>query len=601
MQLLKQPFPTAPAASYLTAGNLLCRKGRFSEALQAFALGIRTAPKDPILYFSFGVAAHLLGRLREAKAAYRTALLLRPNFAEVQLHLGNLLYDEGRYLPAAASYWQAIQSKPHFAKAYCNLGNAMLALGRTPEAVACLSRAIALDPEMHKARHNLGNALLASRQYESAEECFRKLLCLDPEQSEHPIGLGNSLLQQCRTAEAEECYRSVLRKHPDLAIAHANLANALLEQGKPEESKHHARWAIELDPTSAGANYNLALSCLREGNYLEGWRRHEFRWGFRELHLWQRNFPQPQWTGQPDQPLKGKTILLHAEQGMGDTIQFVRYLSLFAGSGAGILLEVQPSLKRLIEQSPQTGPLAACILSRGEQLPKFDYHCPLMSLPLAFKTMLESIPGQRAYLQADSAEVTAAWRAYPRRQGRLRVGLAWAGNPNFKRDKRRSIPLEALMPLAGLPQVDFFSLQNGEAARQMDALKERFPIRDAASTSKDFAATAARMATLDLVISVDTAIAHLAGAMELPVWVLLPHQADWRWLADRSDSPWYPTAQLFRQPAPGDWESVAAALCRQLQSFNQAPVKSLPKKNGPEPEEQSGPSERCWRTSEKKN
>jgi hypothetical protein len=267
--------------------------------------------------------------------------------------------------------------------------------------------------------------------------------------------------------------------------------------------------------------------------------------------------------------LNGETILLHAEQGLGDTLQFIRYLPLVAARGGRVILEVQPQLRTLLQNTP----CAAQVVARGDALPAFTCHLPLMSLPLVFDTSIDTIPSTCPYLKIDEEAIDAAWRRHPRREKRLRVGLVWAGNPRFRGDQLRSISLEALLPLTEVEDVDLFSLQFGPAVAQIAPLQSRFPLTDACSNSKDFAETAAFVATLDLIISVDTAIAHLAGAMGLPVWVLLPHVADWRWLEQRQDSPWYPTARLFRQPAPGDWKAVAEQVRDALRSLFRSEAK----------------------------
>jgi len=560
-------LPSGSARAALALGNQLCREQRYGEALSIFARGLRCAPCDADLLFSSGAAAAMAGRTGEAKVFYGRALRCRPAFPEAHLNLGNLLYNEGDFAAAAAAYTRAIALRPEYGKAHCNLGNALSSLGRYAEAVCCYERALALDPEAVAARHNLGNALLHRRDYRRAEECFRYVLGREPEGAEHHNSLGNALLQQRREAEAEACYTQALAIRPEYAAAHINLGNTLLQLGRPEEMKRHYLRGVELDPESAGGQYNLALSHLREGNYREGWRGHERRWDFRELSLPRRDFAPPQWRGEA---LQGATILLHAEQGLGDTLQFVRYVPLVAARGGRVVLEVQPRLRPLLQHIDG----GARVLARGDELGEFAWHCPLMSLPLAFDTTLETLPAAVPYVHADAAAVEGAWRRHPISpggdgrspgdHGRMRVGVAWAGNPRYKSDPQRSTALEVLAPLLEVSGVTFFSLQFGPAAAQIAAMRRRVPIIDACSGDADFSATAALAATLDLVISVDTSIAHLAGAMGVPVWVMLPYLADWRWLDGRTDSPWYPTARLFRQTAAGDWtglvEEVGQAL-----------------------------------------
>ena len=552
---LRLPSGVARAAQAL--GNQLCREQRYQEALGIYARGIAAEPGNADLHFTMGAAAAAAGKVEEARSSYLKALQYRPKFPEAHLNLGNLLYDARHFAAAAAAYSRAIALRPEYAKAYCNLGNALSEMGEHTKAIACYERALALDEGAVAARHNLGNALLHSREYDRAEKCFREVLNAEPGRAAHHNSLGNVLLRQHRDAEAEASYNRAVALEPGYAAAHINLANALLQLGRVEEMKQHYRRGVELDPASAGGQYNLGLVLLRDGDYLEGWLKHEWRWDFRELQQPRRHFSQPQWRGEP---LNGAIILLHAEQGLGDTLQFIRYAPLVAARGGRVFLEVQPRLRRLLEGMSGV----ERVIVRGDTLPEFAWHSPLMSLPLAFRTTVDTIPVATPYLRADPALVAAAWQVCPPIDKRLRVGLAWAGNPSNKGDAQRSMALEQLAPLADVPNAIFYSLQLGAAAEQIQPLQDRFPLIDACSRDKDFAETAAVAATLDLVISVDTSTAHLAGAMGLPLWVMLPHLADWRWMEEREDNPWYPTARLFRQPARGDWVSVVQALCAAL-------------------------------------
>jgi len=541
-----------------SVGNLLARLGRFDEAAAAYRAGLRKAPGDATLHYALGAALAASAHRREAKAAYREALRLRPNFPEALLNLGNVHYDEGAYAAAAVCCRKALALRPTYAKAWCNLGNALQMMGGAREATGCYERTLALDPTTVAARHNLGNAWMARRDYAQAEACFRETLAMDAERSEHYNSLGNALFQQRRNDEAEACYRMALEVDRDYAAVHTNLANVLMRQSSRAEMIRHYERALELDPKSAGGHYNLALAYLRQGRYAEGWPAHEWRWDFRELRLRRRHFAAPQWRGEK---LNGETILLHAEQGLGDTLQFVRYAPLVAERGGRVVLEVQPRLVRLLQGLPSV----SRVVGRGEPLGDFAWHCPLMSLPLAFGSTVDTIPRRVPYVRADEEEVRAARQRWTGTG--LRVGIAWAGNPQYRSDEQRSMPLLALLPLAGVPGITWLSLQMGTACGQMRTVGERFPLIDASSTSRDLAETAALVATLDLVITVDTAMAHLAGAMGVPLWVVLPHLADWRWMEERADSPWYPGARLFRQPAPGDWASAVERMRGELERW----------------------------------
>ncbi|HSY02845.1 MAG TPA: tetratricopeptide repeat protein [Acidobacteriaceae bacterium] len=538
-------------------GHLLARLGRMDEAVSAYRAGLRKAPGDATLHYAMGAALAAGAHRREAKAAYRKALRLRPNFPEALLNLGNVHYDEGAYAAAAVCCRKALALRPTYAKAWCNLGNALQMMGGAREATGCYERTLALDPTTVAARHNLGNAWMARRNYAQAEACFRETLAMDAERAEHYNSLGNALFQQRRNDEAEACYRMALEVDRDYAAVHTNLANVLMRQSSRAEMIRHYERALELDPKSAGGHYNLALAYLRQGRYAEGWPAHEWRWDFRELRLRRRHFAAPQWRGEK---LNGETILLHAEQGLGDTLQFVRYAPLVAERGGRVVLEVQPRLVRLLQGLPSV----SRVVGRGEPLGDFAWHCPLMSLPLAFGTTVDTIPRRVPYVRADEEEVRAARQRWTGTG--LRVGIAWAGNPQYRSDEQRSMPLLALLPLAGVPGITWFSLQMGTACGQMRTVGERFPLIDASSTSRDLAETAALVATLDLVITVDTSVAHLAGAMGVPLWVVLPHLADWRWMEERVDSPWYPGARLFRQSAPGDWTGAVERMRGELES-----------------------------------
>jgi tetratricopeptide (TPR) repeat protein len=543
-------------------GHLLCRQGNFDEAIEMYRAGLVKSPQDPALHYALGAALAAAKRNQEARAAYRKALHLRPEFPEVLLSLGNLDYDESAFVQAAECCRRALALRPGYAKAWCNLGNALQMLGQARGATACYERTLAIDPKTVAAHHNLGNAWVALKEFRRAEACFRRTLEMEQEQARHYNSLGNALFHQRRDEEAAACYRRAIELEPGYGVAHTNLGNVLMRLGDRVSMIRHYERAVELDPTSAGGHYNLALAYLREGRYHEGWREHEWRWDFRELRLRRRRFAQPQWRGEA---LHGETILLHAEQGLGDTLQFVRYAPLVAERGGRVVLEVQPRLLRLLKNLPRIGQ----VIAYGEPLPEFAWHCPLMSLPLVFGTSPETVPAQIPYVHADDAEAEAARQRWKGEE--LRVGIAWAGNPQQRSDDQRSMPQRALVPLAEVPGISWFSLQKGPAVQQMRGLPAQFPLVDASSASRDLGETAALMATLDVVISVDTSIAHLAGAMGVPVWVVLPRLADWRWMDEREDSPWYPTARLFRQKISGDWRAPVARMRDELQKLAAAP------------------------------
>jgi hypothetical protein len=322
--------------------------------------------------------------------------------------------------------------------------------------------------------------------------------------------------------------------------------------------------AVERDPSHPGALYNLALTRLRLGDWERGWQDYEARWRFREVHRRPRTFEQPRWRGEA---LNGRRVLLHAEQGLGDTIQFCRYVGLVVARGGTATLQVQEPVERLMDSlaAVRAGFVAAARL--GSRVTDFDLECPLMSLPTVFGTTVETVPWTGAYLGVEPEVEAEKRRRFPCVGSELRVGLAWAGNPRYKADLLRSMNMETLLPLLRMPGFTWISLQKGEAAEQLARLPCEVLVWDGSSGDRDLAETAALVATLDLVISTDTCIAHLAGAMGKPVWILLPHLADWRWMQERETTPWYPTARLLRQKTPEDWAGLVERVIPDLLSF----------------------------------
>ncbi len=356
---------------------------------------------------------------------------------------------------------------------------------------------------------------------------------------------------------AASCLRAALEQQPDLATAHAALAASLYSLGELDEALQHFRRVQLLQPDDRQARYFESLILLTQGHYLAAWDKHEARLGVEWGGAPPRDFAQPQWSGAED--IAGRTILLHAEQGFGDAIQFVRYVPLVAARGAAVLLELDHRLLALC--SGVAG--VATLVARGEALPPFDLHCPLLSLPRAFRTELASIPAEVPYLHSDAAR-DAAWRERLGERHARRIGIAWSGSPIHPNDRARSIPLAAFSPLLSRPGWEFHAVQQYARPADQDILQAMPHVRDHRSSLVDFAETASLLSQMDLVISADTAVAHLAGALALPTWLLLPFSHDWRWLIGRDDSPWYPTMRLFRQPARGDWGSVIDAVAALL-------------------------------------
>ena len=406
------------------------------------------------------------------------------------------------------------------------------------------------------ALHLLGVICGIQGHAELGLEYLRKATAINPHSAAACWHMGIALADLRRPEEAVASFDRALELQPDYVEALVNRGNLLQELRRPEDALRSFSRAVELRPGFAIAHYNEGLCRLQIGDFENGWRAHEWRMQVEQLDKAKRDFKPPLWLG--EEPLLGKTILLHAEQGLGDTIQFCRYARLVASQGATVLMEVQPWLKSLLTQVEGVNRLFVF----GETLPAFDCHCPLLSLPLAFKTTLESIPPDVPYLGSDPIAVSK-WRSKLSNPTLPRVGLVWSGATTHRNDHNRSIPLANFAWLVS-DRVQLVSLQKEVRAADKLVLDERKDIQYLGDDLDDFTDTAALVELMDLVITVDTVVAHLAGAMGKPVWILLPFNPDWRWLLEREDSPWYPTARLFRQPAPGDWNSVIARLKSEL-------------------------------------
>jgi len=466
---------------------------------------------------------HQAGNLAEAERIYREILKLDPRHADSMHLLGVIAFQAGRADASQALVRQAIALNPAVPEYHNNLGNILKETGRHQEALGSYRRALELRPGFVDAHYNLGNAYFKEEQFEPAIESYRAALGLQAGHAASWLNLGNTLRSLGRIDEALECYRHV-----------------------PPAS-----------PVFAEARWNQAIARLLGGDLARGWEDYEGRWDLERAKPRRRNFTQPQWDGAA---AKGRRILLHAEQGFGDTIQFIRYAALVKARGLKVLLEVPAPLKSLLARAAGV----TQVVAGGEPLPPFDLHVPLLSLPRIFGTTLENIPAPRAYLSADPS-LARKWKKQLGAPGKeLRVGLVWAGGTS---DKKLDCGLAALAPLAGARSAEFHSLQVGEAAAQAANPPAGMKLVDHSAGLKSFSDTAALVGELDLVVTTDTAAAHLAAALGKPTWILLRYAPDWRWLLGRDDSPWYPTARLFRQPGPGEWGEPIARVAAALRAF----------------------------------
>jgi tetratricopeptide (TPR) repeat protein len=529
-------------------GNALVAQKKLDEAVGAFGEALRLRPDYPEAHNNLGAALRHQGKWAEAAAHYHQALALRPDYPDAHNNLGDVLAAMGRLEDAEASYRKALLLRAAFPEAHTNLGNVLTRLERHDEARGHHREAIRLRHNYPEAYSNLGNALVVQRRYAEAEASYREALRIRPGYAEALHNLGTALAEQGKLAEAEGCYKAALRAQPDYIDACGNLATALLGQGKAEEAAAVYTHVLEYKPDSPDAHMARAMACLSLGHWSEAWPEYEWRWRCSEFGS--LPYKEPLWEGSP---LDGKTILLHAEQGLGDTILAARYFQLVKERGARVLCACPKALLPLL------APLTSVdqFLEQGTTPPPFDCHAPLLSLPGIFRTTLQDVPANVPYLFAEPGLIEQ-WRAELSVYRGFRVGIAWQGNPKYKGDRLRSIPLASFEPLARLEGVHILSLQKGFGSEQLQGVD--FPVVGLGSrldeASGPFRDTAAVMKNLDLIITSDTAIAHLAGALAVPVWVALPFSAHWVWLMSRDDSPWYPTMRLFRQKSWGNWEQV---------------------------------------------
>ena len=453
--------------------------------------------------------------------------------------------SQNRIPEAAQWFFQVLRAEPKHFEALYNLGLLLQRMNQRDGAMACYQQALALRPDFAPAWNNLGVAYRDAGRWADAIACYRRALRLQPDAPDTCNNLGNALRTEDQLAEAIHLLEKSVRRAPANPRVWHNLGNARREAGRLEEATAAFEQALALAPDLAEAHWDLAFVLLLHGRWARGWAEYEWRW--RRPDIVRRAFLQPEWRGED---LAGKTILVHAEQGLGDTLQFSRYLPLVAKTAGRVLFECPPAVAGLMESIEGV----ARVLRKGEPLPDFDLHVPLLSLPRCFQTQVETVPGlapRRAGVSPRTLLPPPAVHDAP-----LKVGLAWAGNPNHVNDRRRSLPPRFLEPLLRERGVAFYSLQVGQAGDWAAHSLSGPPPVDLRPLIRDFVDTAVLMGQLDLIISVDTSTAHLAGFLGRPVWTLLPFAPDWRWLLGRSETPWYPTMCLLRQPRPGDWASV---------------------------------------------
>lgn len=547
---------------------------------------------DPQLIdlFEEAVSFHTQGLTSKAEVLYSKILTLDPFHKEALYNLSHIYFSKRDYERSVDLLNRCLRIDPKDARTINLIGLVLEAVGNSRSAEGCFKRAIQLEPKDYTFHYNLANLLSRQNRTEEAIKEYRKVIELNSSYRDAYIQLGNHLKLLKRHDEAIHAYEEALSLDPNQPDAYNNIGNVLKEMGRNEEAIEYIMKALSIDPNQAGyyfnlglclkelerfnqaiqsyrkvislkwdypeAHWNLALLLLLQGNFEEGWQEYEWR---KRLSLYEpyiRHFSKPQWQGED---LSGKVILIHDEQGFGDAIQFVRYALMLKQRGARVIVECLSPLTRLMQGAMGVDE----VVTRGFPLPEFDYYCSILSLPLRFKTTLKDIPKRVPYIEVDR-DLQKKWHnaMRPFLKGR-NVGIAWKGiNPPHK-----SCSLYDLSPLFDFKEIAFFSLQKLQGEEELKELKAQHEVINLMERVEDFADTAAIMKSLDLIITVDTSIAHLAGALGLKVWVMLHRDADWRWLTDRQDSPWYPTMTLFRQQKVGDWTQVVSRLKERLSAF----------------------------------
>jgi FkbM family methyltransferase len=555
---LRNSLATQPnsAEAWNELAMTLARQGQPGEAVAAFNRAVQLQPRYAEAHYNLACVLGTQGRFEDAVAHYRQATACRPNFAEAYHNCGNALRHLGRPAEALTCYQHALQQRPHSAQQHHALASVLAELGQNAAALAAYRQALALNADFAECHYSLGRLLKTLAQPEDAAASFRQALRCKPDYAAAHNSLGGVLDDLGRQAEALACFSEALRLQPDLAEAHNNLGILLADQGSYAEALASFDQAVRLQPDNADAHTNRALLWLVQGDFARGWPEYAWRW--RRPSMPARSFLWPRWDGTP---LAGKLIYLYGEQGLGDTVQFLRYATVVQRRGGRVVVECQPALARLAA----TCPGVERVVAAGTPPPVVVVQAALLDLPALLGTTAESVPAEVPYLTPDP-DLVEHWRRRLADEGGIKIGIAWQGSRTYRADRWRSIPLAEFAPLAAVPGVRLFSLQKGAGTEQLAGVG--FPVTDLGpgldEAAGPFQDTAAILKNLDLVITCDSVLGHLAGALGVRVWVALPAVPDWRWMLDRDDSPWYPTVRLFRQTTLGDWGPVFRRMAAEL-------------------------------------
>ena len=551
----------------LEQGVAAHRAGGLDEAEKIYARILKNMPEQFDALLLMAQLKMARGKAGEAQRLAMAAVAARPDSADALVALGHILRALKRDDEALANLDKALAIAPVHIDALGMRGDALNARGRAEEALQCFDKILALAPAHRDARSNRGAALAKLGRYEEALAEFDAVLAQAPQNSMALYNRANALASLGRHAESLSAYDRMLAAAPQHALAWNNRGNTLMALKRHAEAAESFSRAIALRSDDADAHFNRSLALLAIGDYARGFADYEWRWKRSGMPAIRRNYGRPLWLG--EFPLERKTILIHSEQGLGDCLQFARYIPALARRGAKVVLEVQPELKSLLSRVAGVSQ----IFARGEPLPSFDVQCPLGSLPHACKTAFANVPADIPYLAADD-NLVAKWRPRLEVLKTPRVAFVWAGNANHANDRNRSIALVQLKPLWESCAASFVSLQRELRTTDVDELKKAPGMLHLGDDLSDLDDTAAVIALCDLVISVDTSVVHLASAMGRPTWVLLPFSPDWRWTLEGEESPWYQAARLFRQPQLGDWASAIEHVRVELAKLGIASVRS---------------------------
>lgn len=546
------------ADAHNNLANMLRDMGRSAEAIAAYERCLQLAPQHMDALDNLAKALREARQFSRAESVYRRLLKLRPNSEDAHYRLGLTLKDLGEMPAALESFRQALKIRGNHVDALNHLGITLLNLKRPAEAAEAFQQAIRFKPDHPAAHCNLGNALWELGRLDDALVQCQKAAQIDPQSSQALNNLGGVLIELGRNDEAIEVFQRLMQLEPENSGARGNLAAALMSRGDISAALVELDQILCREPECAEARKNRGIACLSVGDFARGWADYEWRWQTKEFTP--RKFAQPAWRGEE---LAGKTVLVYAEQGFGDSLHFVRYLPLLQARGARVVFECKPAMPQLLKNVSGIDELVA----GGQPLPPFDFHAAIMSLPHLLRLPDPSDSPPPPYVFADE-HLIAHWKAELAGISGVKVGINWQGRPTHKRDRFRSVPLAQFLPLAQIPNVRLFSLQKGFGVEQLQSSPAREKIVDLGSRLDEstgaFMDTAAVLHNLDLVITCDTALAHLAGALGRPVWLALSAMPDWRWLLTGETTVWYPTMRIFRQHKLGEWNSVFAQISAAL-------------------------------------